>query len=130
MWGFLLPLAWTPGKRNQRLLVRLLKGTGDVGKTKLPKFQNGGRWTRTTVISTYSPVLYRRVTAPQAILPLTLCDNAGPDGLTAVASSVCPSASSFGPPRPTCHRRIQPLTLWHCSAATRACPGGRLVATM
>ena len=43
VWDLLLPLA-SPDRRDHRLLVSLPKDTGNVRRTKLPKFRNGGRW--------------------------------------------------------------------------------------
>ena len=42
--SFLHALAYTPGKRDQQLLVSVPKDTGKVGWKKLPKFLNGSRW--------------------------------------------------------------------------------------
>ena len=41
-WDILLPLAETPDRRDQRLLLSLPKDTGKVGRTKLPKLRNSG----------------------------------------------------------------------------------------
>ena len=42
-WGLLLPLALTPDRRDQRLLVSHPKDTGKEGLTELPKFRTQSR---------------------------------------------------------------------------------------
>ena len=63
VWELLLLLTNTPNRTDIWFLVSIPKDTGKIGWTKLPKFRNGSRWFRTTVVAPDSPTLHHTTTA-------------------------------------------------------------------